>query len=971
MGAGTHEDHCWDIRCIFNSNIPAMSFISKFATLIAVLASTHCYGQTTAPRSEVIAIFGQCQQWINSGHFAPADSLLTLHSGRAATLDSMHVVCALEWGRREYKLHGELAAIPRFRYGAALGMANGQDSLAAECLIARSICVFHGGGFGEAQQCAISAQSYYRQANAAASPRFWRAKKIAAAAAMRLGNYDVAEAEFLAVLDAQAGQRNRQFASTSGNLGALYTEIGYDTLALQHLRTSLAIYQEIGTDPWDHRAATMNIGEAFIATGQHDSARYYYDQLSHLYATSRRAKPQNVGMHHLNLAAYYRGQKDWPEAFLQLDRAWQEYQSIYKAGHSQITRALSEYGQTYLESEQLDSARVYFQRAIHNHASSANFAGDHLAAIPQYLNTLLLASRADLLAAEQDELAVDIAIRLEEVIEQFDRFRTQFSGTTSNRVWVEQLDEQKGPALACALAAYNATLDDAYLELAFELAEASRATTLWENSERFSLMEQSGRLLELVSRGTRYQKELRIFQRKQGLQSMADGGADEMAEEAKLLRSADTVKLDIAREFPAYFQQRYLTTSISVSEVRAQLPDRATALLQYVLSDTTLFIGVVTNQSLHWTAVAVDAQFQNHIAGFANQLEAGCAEQDEAVCLQRYTEVAGPLYSQLIQPVSHLLTTEGIRHLIVVPDGPLWSVPFEALIVPDSAAIASNLFKELPYLLHKFSVQYAFSARSFFGSHNPKPLVHPSYAFAPHSFRASQQPSLPNASQEAIHCMQLVGGQCFQGAAATKSQLKQLTATQKELGIVHFATHATCNFEDPLSSTFSMAGDSLPAAMLTGFEIQSMALKCRLAVLSGCATGVGKWRPGAGNQSLAWLFRVSGSECVTMAQWAISDKATKDVVCGFYAGLKKGERKQVALQNSKIDYLKRADMEHAHPHFWAGITNVGSSAPLFVSATPVANTALWTWLICLLAVLLALFFMYQLRKRARWFFKNK
>jgi len=66
-----------------------------------------------------------------------------------------------------------------------------------------------------------------------------------------------------------------------------------------------------------------------------------------------------------------------------------------------------------------------------------------------------------------------------------------------------------------------------------------------------------------------------------------------------------------------------------------------------------------------------------------------------------------------------------------------------------------------------------------------------------------------------------------------------------------------------------------------------------------------------------------------MSLWQAEDGATRTLMVDFYKQLKTGIRKDDALQQAKLTYLKNCDALRSSPYFWAGFIASGNMVPLF------------------------------------------
>ncbi|MEP6793838.1 MAG: CHAT domain-containing protein, partial [Saprospiraceae bacterium] len=62
--------------------------------------------------------------------------------------------------------------------------------------------------------------------------------------------------------------------------------------------------------------------------------------------------------------------------------------------------------------------------------------------------------------------------------------------------------------------------------------------------------------------------------------------------------------------------------------------------------------------------------------------------------------------------------------------------------------------------------------------------------------------------------------------------------------------------------------------------------------------------------------------------WNVNDKSTAIIMTGFYKLLKEGLRKDDALRQSKLNYIKTASSRNIHPYYWAAFIPAGDMKAL-------------------------------------------
>lgn len=151
--------------------------------------------------------------------------------------------------------------------------------------------------------------------------------------------------------------------------------------------------------------------------------------------------------------------------------------------------------------------------------------------------------------------------------------------------------------------------------------------------------------------------------------------------------------------------------------------------------------------------------------------------------------------------------------------------------------------------------------------------------------------------------------------------------------VIHLATHATVNPENPLQSTIQFYEEENMDPIrtrLTVPEIYALQLNADLVTLSACETGIGKEIKGKGVQSMANAFTHAGAASTLMSLWKIPDTETTVIMTEFYKFLDKGMSKDEALRQSKLTYLESTTDYPAlrHPYYWAGFVISGDPTPI-------------------------------------------
>lgn len=301
------------------------------------------------------------------------------------------------------------------------------------------------------------------------------------------------------------------------------------------------------------------------------------------------------------------------------------------------------------------------------------------------------------------------------------------------------------------------------------------------------------------------------------------------------------------------------------------------------------------------------------------------------------------LYEKIFLPLeSHL---SGCTHLIIIPDGPLHFLPFEALVTKIrwemfDRKLNFSRYKNASYLIETYAVSYAPSAsvlyhvvtRAFPGSDFKGDLL----AIA--NPRAdSQDPLLsPLPKAEATtKALRKMFPNCLivTGRQATKKCYFENADAYK---IIHLATHGIVNEDQPMDSKlfFAGEGEQREDASLHVYEILNRTLRAELLVLSACETGLGTLRRGEGVLGLARAFLCAGTPALVATLWSVED-SSNELISHFYANLKAGMRKSDALREAKLQMIRSIGRQgpltfsYANPYLWAPFILIGDDEPIF------------------------------------------
>ena len=326
--------------------------------------------------------------------------------------------------------------------------------------------------------------------------------------------------------------------------------------------------------------------------------------------------------------------------------------------------------------------------------------------------------------------------------------------------------------------------------------------------------------------------------------------------------------------------------------------------------------------------------------------------------------VLGPAFTRL-----------GRKRLLIVPDGALQYIPFQALLVPvtakgngDTAQSNARVGTEelVPLIVEHEIVNepsasalalvlnetaqrkqgpntIAVFANPVFGPDDPR--VKSASSLEPHGAEHSQEtrvreafsdvgfgegmrvPPLPASREEANAIIAVVPGGT--GFKADGFEASRATIMRPELGqfrIVHFATHGFVDYQHPELSGLVLSLVDEKGKPQDGFlrmhDIYNLKLPVDLVVLSACNTALGKDVKGEGLIGLTRGFMYAGAGGVVASLWKVDDDATAELMTHFYEGMfKRGLTPAAALREAQL--AMRSQKRWQAPYFWAAFVIQG------------------------------------------------
>lgn len=368
-------------------------------------------------------------------------------------------------------------------------------------------------------------------------------------------------------------------------------------------------------------------------------------------------------------------------------------------------------------------------------------------------------------------------------------------------------------------------------------------------------------------------------------------------------------------------------------------PDEA--VIEYVMDDPASQCLVITNASVSHYPLPGRTRVKKEIDEYL-----------KATSAMRPDKSAEALYRDLFTPI-HEISSK--TQLIIVPDGELGFIPFEALIDENGQyAIETHSISYVPsatilYLLRSLQRPEAPLPLLAVGNANEASAKDRSFGRAAHSLFDVDAPPQFRAIPAVDTEVHEIGGIVGRGAEVLSESVddrkvgrviySQGPASEasfrehrpEDYRVIHIAAHGFADPKFPERSGLFLGFD--PARREDGLlqvrEIRDLRLNADLVTLSACDTGAGKLEGENGVASIVQAFLFAGARSVVASLWTADDVFTEEVMARFYRNVAAGQSVGEALRAAKLAMLHQFGSKAA-PLLWAD---------LFVSGDPAVSVS--------------------------------
>jgi len=777
------------------------------------------------------------------------------------------------------------------------------------------------------------------------------------------GDYDQAILYHLKALQIDRkifGDTSNRVANCYHNLGLSYYLKKDYNIALNYYFQSLEIRKNNERQLRNIGITYNNIAAIYQALGNTDKALEYHEKALKIRKENLEILELDLGQSYMNIGLIYSNKKEY-------EKALEYFEIVQNIQLSKLSENSSHLGVTYLNKgnlyrsmEKLDSAIIYYQKAL----KACNYDSENLQSIQG--TEVVIKSLAFIGLSKKElfdkkgglELLKQSLEIVEEGLDVIEFHRDNLSTVSSKTFWQDQTYFLYELALSLGIKiASKENNKNLHLAL-FEFSEQSKASLLRSQIQEVKALQFINIPDSTIQQEYNLRLDINYFEKQKSIKM--DAGFRETDSlivnyNSKLfdLRQAyDSLKTNLEHNYTSYYQLKYDLSLVGVSIIQKELLQPNQTLLEYFVGDSAIFVFTVNRDDYQVQQLERDSSLEKWITQLRRGLTAPYDPKEPAdspyrsrtYSADQYVEAASRLYELLIAPVENELK----EHVIIVPDGVLGYLPFQALLTEKPSR--SYRYHSHAYFGRKHRISYNYSATLWKTMREKQPKQAPTkslLAVAPYydgtlytldslyqaelaaldiagdafTTRDALAP-LPHSGAEAYSASQIWNGDYLQNEDATEARFAALAGDYRML---HLATHGEANDKvgEYAYLAFTEIPDSIENELLYIKDIYNLQLNADLVILSACRTATGELQRGEGIISLARAFAYAGAKSIVTTLWKVDDERSKDLMLRFHRHLKAGDDKDTALWKAQNEYLENHTGEAANPFFWAPFIGIG------------------------------------------------
>ncbi|MBX2842509.1 MAG: CHAT domain-containing protein [Flammeovirgaceae bacterium] len=746
-----------------------------------------------------------------------------------------------------------------------------------------------------------------------------------------LGNYKQSlnyTLKYLDIYEIYFPENSKAIYYAKNNIGSIYKRLG-------EFEKCIEIYKQIIYDNKDKGISSntniivfQNLGVVYNKLGNFKEGKSYLEQALQNHNFEDQSNASLSIRLYENLGDTHQGLGDYTLALNYFDKALSENQKYFNSENVLLAGILKKKAVLFLEMEKKDEALSEIQKSLNTLVVNFNDSNDQVnPKLP--LNTLsdiqtfnVLASKAKIIEKfneNNDPETFKLVLETYQLALQLaEKIRKSYDSDEAKLFFQNNVYPVFEKSMLVSLQLFELTNDVKYQQLAFQLSEQSKAAVLEESIKNHEIKGYTGIPKELLVQ----ERDLKIQLSK--VKSRLANANDQEKIDKYTLQLAD-LEIELGKviksfeAFPNYYDLKYANSEVNLEEFQDKLKADNKSFVEYFWGEKEIVGFLISEDNFMIKRFPLDSVLIDNIDKYYSAYKT--YNPGESFDGHQF---GYEIYKNIFEPFEAELSKH--EKLVIIPDGKLNYLPFDALRTDPN----KNLFLIEKYIISQsYSGKLWLDAQKVNNTNNNEILAMAPFAkdvsLGYVAFRDKYFSPLPATRQE-------VKGLCenfYINEEATKTRFLE---EYRNYNILHFATHAEVNEEEPSSSyiTFYPNGEDEEYRLYVHEMYNLNFDSTKLVVLSGCETGSGQFQKGEGIMSLARAIAYAGCPNIIMTLWRAEDESTSFIAQKMYNYLDGGMPKDEALRQAKLDYLSSDEFFKIDktPVHWANFIVIGNADPI-------------------------------------------
>ncbi len=770
---------------------------------------------------------------------------------------------------------------------------------------------------------------------------------------------------------------NPSYAFTYNNLAMAYRGNEDFKKSLSYSKLALDIFiKKLGEEHPNVAGVINNIGRTYYDIKDYDKALDSYNSALKIFLKKFGENHSTTAQNIFNIVEIYFLKKEYKMALSYINKSLEIRKKIFGEFNVKVSQSYLKLSEIYLaqnkvehsNSSKVDSALFFIQKSIFSITKNSydtikyNIPDfNYVSFEKDLLNSLIV--EADVyyqkyLYQSNDINELKFSLRLlESAAELIEKIRRGYKSEQVKFNLNKNIYSLYEKGIKIALTLFDLTKNYEYKNSALEFADKSKVGILIDeiydiNAKSFGDIPDSLLIKEKQLKINLTYLDSEIQKEKDKSKNTESGKLSSLENELfKLRREYDSLIDYFERNFNEYYQLKFQPRVIKIKDIQNFLIKNEGSVIEYFLSDTSLYIFVIKSNDFIIKSFAINKSFSEKIINFRRALK--------NLYFDQYIKEAYELYKILFLPIKNEISNSPKIYLIT--DGILNYLPFEILIskpiqlqINNNVSLSNNIdFSNLPYLINNYEICYHYSSAllvenlmyegtkdlSFIGfapvfsesdSSTKFDSVYMSFTKNINrdiQFDGKNYSTLKESERELLTINDLFriknkNTKIYLHKDAKEENIKLVDI--KNFSNIHFATHGFINEEKPKLSGLIFSDiftNSSEDGILNMEEILNLQLNANLVVLSSCESGFGKVMKGEGIMALTRSFLYAGAKNLIVSLWKVDDKYTAELMINLYKNILDNQSLSSALRKAKLNLIK--ERKYSYPLDWGAFVLIG------------------------------------------------